>query len=218
MKKTILIAIALVCTLNLKAQQAGTLTDSRDGKTYKITKIGDLTWMAENLNVVTFLNGDTIPEAKTDDAWSTAGEKGKPAWCYYNNKVKNGEKYGRIYNWYAVNDSRGLAPKGWHVSSLGDWGNLEIFLGRDGGSKLKSLTGWDEAGFGNNSTGFNALPGGSRGDDGAFETIKLCAYFWLSTDKEGVFGWDRTLQFNNEIINSSAPNKWCGFSVRCVKD
>jgi len=75
-------------------------------------KIGNQTWSKTNLEVKTFRNGDTIPEAKTDEEWQKAAKEGKPAWCYYKNK----KKYGSIlYNWYAVNDSRQLAPEGYHI-------------------------------------------------------------------------------------------------------
>ena len=69
-------------------------------------------WAAANLNVGTFRNGDSIPEARTHQEWAAAGEAGKPAWCYYNNDPANGLRYGKLYNWYAVNDPRELAPAG----------------------------------------------------------------------------------------------------------
>lgn len=76
--------------------------------------IGNQVWMTKNLNVDKFRNGDPIPEAKTDEEWIKAGENKQPAWCYYENDPANGEKYGKVFNWYAVNDPRGLAPEGWH--------------------------------------------------------------------------------------------------------
>jgi uncharacterized protein (TIGR02145 family) len=110
---------------------------------YKSVKIGSQTWMASNLNVSTFRNGDAIPEAKTEDEWEKAGKEGKPAWCYYDNYPKNGAKYGKLYNWYAVNDPRGLAPVGWHVPSDTEWTSLEDYLGDDEGQKMKSTSGWN---------------------------------------------------------------------------
>ena len=114
---------------------------------YKSVKIGNQTWMAENLNVSTFRNGDPIPEAKTDEEWKRAGENQQPAWCYYENDPKNGQKYGKLYNWYAVNDPRGLAPEGWHVSTNIEWKNLADFQGGrwDAGKKMKSTSGWDNS-------------------------------------------------------------------------
>jgi len=79
---------------------------------FKEVKIGEQIWMAENLNVDTFRDGTKIHEAKTREEWNNIGNMGEPAWCYYDNDRINGEKYGKLYNWYAVNDPRGLAPKG----------------------------------------------------------------------------------------------------------
>ncbi len=112
---------------------------------YKSVKIGTQTWMLENLNVSTFRNGDPIPEAKTDEEWEKAGKEGKPVWCYYDNDPKNGAKYGKLYNWYAVNDPRELAPIGWHVSTDVEWEILHDFLGgwEVAGKKMKSTSGWN---------------------------------------------------------------------------
>ena len=110
---------------------------------FKSVKIGTQTWMAENLNVPTFRNGDLIPEAKTNEEWGKAEKEGKPAWCYYDNDPKNGAKYGKLYNWYAVNDSRGLAPDGWHICTYAEWSTLINHLGDDAGKKMKSTTGWN---------------------------------------------------------------------------
>lgn len=110
---------------------------------FKSVKIGTQIWMTENLNVSTFRNGEPIPEAKTDEEWKAAGTQGKPAWCYYDNDSKNGAKYGKLYNWYAVNDPRGLAPEGWHVPNDEEWETLENYLGDDASKKMKSTSGWD---------------------------------------------------------------------------
>ena len=109
---------------------------------YKSVKIGTQTWMAENFNASTFRNGDPIPEAKTKEDWEQAGKEGKPAWCFYENDPKNGAKYGKLYNWYAVNDPRGLAPVGWHIPTDVEWTTLENYLGDDAGKKMKSTSGW----------------------------------------------------------------------------
>jgi uncharacterized protein (TIGR02145 family) len=110
---------------------------------YKSVKIGTQTWMTENLNVSTFRNGDPILEAKTKEEWEKADKEGKPAWCYYDNDPKNGAIYGKLYNWYAVIDPRGLAPAGWHVPSDPEWTTLGDFLGDDAGKKMKSTSGWN---------------------------------------------------------------------------
>src|SRR5210317_1010044 len=87
----------------------------------KEISIGNQVWMLDNLNVDKFRNGDSIPQAKTDEEWENAGINGQPAWCYYDNNPDNGKRYGKLYNWHAVNDSRGLAPKGWHIPSAQEW-------------------------------------------------------------------------------------------------
>ena len=110
----------------------------------KQVKIGTQTWMGQNLNVDRFRNGDPIPEAKTNEEWQKAIENQQPAWCYYGNSVANGVKYGKLYNWFAVNDSRGLAPSGWHVPTRDEWFVLINYLGgyKVAGTKLKSTSGY----------------------------------------------------------------------------
>ena len=107
--------------------------------------IGNQTWTTKNLDVATFRNGDAIPQAKTDEEWSAAGINEQPAWCYYENDPKNGTKYGKLYNWYAVNDSRGLAPTGYHIPTDEEWTVLSTFLGGEdvAGKKMKSSSGWN---------------------------------------------------------------------------
>ncbi len=116
--------------------------------------IGTQTWEMANLNVITFRNGDTIPEARNNKEWVAAGESGKPAWCYYNNDPALGLKYGKLYNWYAVNDPRGLAPAGWTLAGDADWAKLISYLGGMGaaGSKMKSTSGWIEGNIGTNES------------------------------------------------------------------
>ncbi|MFY7733742.1 MAG: FISUMP domain-containing protein [Bacteroidia bacterium] len=112
---------------------------------YKTVSIGSQVWMTKNLDVETFRNGDPIPHAKTEEEWKKAAENKQPAWCYYDNDPANGAKYGKLYNWYAVNDPRGLAPAGYHVPSDAEWEILENHLGGDevAGKKMKSKSGWE---------------------------------------------------------------------------
>jgi uncharacterized protein (TIGR02145 family) len=99
--------------------------------------------MTTNLNVDKFRNGDPIPQAKSGDEWKAAGENEQPAWCYYRNEPSNDGKYGKLYNWYAVNDSRGLAPEGYHIPTYAEWITFKNLLGNDAGNKMKSTSGWD---------------------------------------------------------------------------
>jgi uncharacterized protein (TIGR02145 family) len=116
--------------------------------------IGSQTWTTKNLDVATFRNGDLIPEAKTDEEWKAAGENKQPAWCYYDNKAANGTKYGKLYNWYAVNDPRGLAPIGYHIPTDEEWTVLSTFLGGEdvAGKKMKSSSGWNSYTTGGSKT------------------------------------------------------------------
>ncbi len=145
--KNLLFVVSLFMVGLLNAQ-TGTLTDSRDGKIYKTVVIGNQTWMAENLNVATFRNGDPIPQVKTIEEWEKASERGKPAWCYYDYDPKNGTKYGKLYNWFAVSDPRGIAPRGWHIPDHLDWIDLEEYLGdaEFAGDKMKNTNGWSSYG------------------------------------------------------------------------
>lgn len=230
---------------------------------FKSVKIGTQIWMTENLNVSTFRNGDAIPEAKTNEEWEQAGQNKQPAWCYYNNDPKNGAKYGKLYNWFAVNDSRGLAPEGWHIPTDYEWTVLTDYLGGGefAGGKLKSKIGWDDyktgglitcpncaswnqeyrkkvacnkckdtrtvsstvnkhSGNGTNSSGFNALPSGSRGD--FFLGIGLSGDWWSSTGNV-------RLNYFHEAYSRSISNLFGdlfrkeksqehGLSVRLIKD
>ncbi|MGP8216570.1 MAG: fibrobacter succinogenes major paralogous domain-containing protein [Bacteroidia bacterium] len=187
---------------------------------FKTVKIGKQVWMAENLNVCTFQNGDTIPEIKVDSLWYKAGFEGKPAWCYYNNDSATGRKYGRLYNWYAVNDKRGLAPKGWHIPSDTEWVVLATYLGgKDScGKKMKSKTEWAENGNGDDSSGFNGLPGGERAKPFNFFLFSKGGFYWSSTEKNSKSSWNRSLSYTGPEIFRANFNKSQGMSIRCIKD
>ena len=183
-------------------------------------KIGSQTWATKNLDVSSFRNGDAIPEAKTALEWTAAGKAGKPAWCYYDNDPANGSTYGKLYNWYAVNDPRGLAPVGWHVPSDEEWTTLTDNLGgkNGAGSQMKSASGWKENGNGSNSSGFAGLPGGYRGNDGTFYNVGDFGSWWSSMENSATFAWSRYLYSNYGLISRLNLNKQNGFSVRCLRD
>jgi uncharacterized protein (TIGR02145 family) len=191
---------------------------------FKTIVIGKQEWMSKNLNVDTFRNGDPIPNAKTNDEWKKAGDRGEPAWCYYDNDPSNGKKYGKLYNWYAVNDPRGLAPEGWKIPSDEEWSRLTDFLGGESvaGTKMKSTDFWadndGELGNGTNESGFSGLPGGGRTNDGSFFYIGEGGYWWSSTESSTSDAWDRDLGYDNGSVGGSSLNKLLGFSVRCLRD
>ncbi len=192
---------------------------------FNAIKIGNQFWAIENLNVDRFRNGDPIPQAKTNDEWKRAGQNKQPAWCYYNNDPKNGESYGKLYNWYAVIDQRGLAPPGWHIPSDAEWTQLTDFLGgySIAGAKMKSISGWNDyrgkSGNGTNSSGFNGLPGGYRDDYCKFVNQGNFGYWWGAPKTDIAYG--QGLFLNDDgllLLYAFNLNKGLGFSVRCVKD
>jgi uncharacterized protein (TIGR02145 family) len=190
--------------------------------------IGDQVWKSTNLDLDTFRNGDLIPHVESDEAWKKAGENQQPAWCYYDNSSEYGEKYGKLYNWFAVNDPRGLAPEGFHIPTDNEWISLTSFLGGEsisgGKMKIKGITFWQAPNVGaTNESGFSALPGGDRGNDGSFTYITGCATFWTATEigtnhacGRYLYNWSGGLQRANGF--NDANKKSSGASVRCVKD
>ena len=174
-------------------------------------------WTTKNLDVDKFRNGDIIPEAKTDEDWKLAGDKGIPAWCYYDNDPENGKKYGKLYNWYAINDPRGLAPDGYHVPNDSEWKAIENLLGKDPGHKLKSKNGWKYPGNGTDLIGFNALPGGYRNDKYIFANITYGAFFWSATEADHFNAWGSFLNYNYGDVSRGRNFKSIGASVRCLR-
>ena len=201
-----------------KTAKTGTKTDAgKKVKNPNAVTIGTQEWAIANLNVSTFRNGDSIPEAKTFKEWVAAGDAGKPAWCYYNNDPVIGKKYGKLYNWFAVNDPRGLAPEGWVIPSDEDWARLTFQLGglQSAGIKIKSTTGWNDGNNGTNDSGFNAFPAGYRVENGAFMNIGNTASWWSSTETKTISAFDRYVALEGKFTGSNSP-KQRGESVRCL--
>ena len=187
----------------------------------KYVKIGSQVWAIENLNVDYFRNGDFIPEAITDEEWEAAGKKKQPAWCYYDNDPVNGKKYGKLYNWYAVNDKRGLAPAGWHVPSDAEWTILSTNLGGEdvASNKMKSSFGWLENKNGSNSSFFSGLPGGCRSINDNFSSVGKVGDWWSTSE----YNWSNAYYmqlgfFYYSYLHTGTSSKDNGFSVRCLKD
>jgi uncharacterized protein (TIGR02145 family) len=199
--------------------QTPTTVKDVDGFEYKIVRVGGQTWMAQNLNVTRFRNGDPIPEATTTDEWIKADKNKTPAWCYFNNDPEYGASYGKLYNWYAVIDERGLAPAKWRIPTEQDWVRMINFLGnkKKASEQLKADFGWREEGYGSNKTGFNALPGGNRSEKGQFLGNGSYGYWWSSQEhgSETAEGFD--MGYRYKLINQFSYRKGHGFSVRCVK-
>lgn len=183
-------------------------------------RIGSQVWMTKNLDVSRYKNGDRIPQVRSGAKWAalTIG-----AWCWYNNDSTNGAVYGKLYNWYAVNDPRGLAPEGWHIPSDPEWATLSAFLGGDevAGGKMKE-TGtihWAAPNAdASNSSGFTGLPGGGR-YNGIFANLTGGGIWWSSTEYDTLNVWYRYLGYGwGNLGRLSDEGKQEGFSVRCLRD
>ena len=204
-----------------------TVTDV-DGNEYRTITVGGKVWMAENLKVTHYRNGNPISYAADSINW-TEGTDGQ--YCYYDHDSSYVDTFGLLYNWYAVSDWRGLAPEGWHVATDDDWKHLEKALGMSSsqtemigwrgtaeGNKLKSTYRWTENGNGTDDIGFTALPGGYI-LDGVFNNLGVDASFWTSDDTSGTeSAWWRDIYYNRSGIRRHAYDKKMGLSVRCVKD
>ncbi len=194
--------------------------NSSDRSNFKTIKIGSQVWMTDNLNVSTFRNGDIINEAKSEKEWEAASNNKQPAWCYYDNDPKNGAKYGKLYNWYAVNDSRGLAPKGFHIPSNAEWDQLSDYLGvyEKAGTKMKSNSDWNNNGNGTNESGFSGLPGGFCFGYGTFTSIGNRGIWWSSSEAGTNDAWVRELVFCYGFFEEISHGNGFGLSVRCLRD
>ena len=186
--------------------------------------IGTQQWMEKNLDVLTYRNGDVIPQVTDTKAWAalTTG-----AWCYFNDDPSGyGSIYGKLYNWYAVNDPRGLAPQGWHIPTDEEWTSLRTKLGGElAGAKMKTTTRWINPtnaykGAGTtNESGFSGLPGICREESGKFFTyIGQVGYWWTASDYSTSNAYYRLLSYDTDNFLKGNENKKRGFSVRCIRD
>ncbi len=210
----------------VKKTATGKFTDSRDGgETYHTVMIGNQNWMAENLQVKTFQNGDAILNVTTEKEWEKAGKENKPAWCYYNFDSSYSD-YGKLYNWYAVNDVRGLAAQGWHIPAENEWAKLIATLGgkKEALIKMRTAKGWSVNTEGSNTSGFGALPGGCCTYGGTFGAITNMGYWWSSTPHSSA-NWGAysfIIVYNTALktwdIETLVMDKFSGYSVRCVQN
>lgn len=191
-----------------------------DGNVYQTIAIGNQVWTKTNLNVSRYRNGDIIPEVTDPTTWQTLTTG---AWCYYQNDTANGPVYGKLYNWYAVNDPRGLAPVGYHIPSDSEWTTLTNYLGgvpvAGGALKESGLVHWNSPNIGaTNSSNFTALPGGRR-ENGFFDTIGNYGFWWSSTDYNNpITAYEFNLYYYLGSTNRNSFAKNYGFSARCVRD
>lgn len=202
---------------SLTPTNEATASTNNSGSHEAVT-VGSQVWMTKNLDVTTYRNGDPIPQVTDLSQWEnlTTG-----AWCYYENDPVNGAVYGKLYNWYAVNDPRGLAPAGWHVPSEAEWATLETFLGGESvaGGKMKSTTGWDSPNMeATNSSGWTGLPGGKLYPNGPFTTVGYRGYWWSSTEYSTGDAWVHYLFNDDAYLQKNNSGKAYGYSVRCIRD
>jgi len=207
--------------------ESDTVTDI-EGNVYKTVKIGSQWWMAENLKTTKYNDGTDIPQVKEYESWRYLAS---PGFCWFENDpdtYKN--KYGALYNWYAVNTGK-LAPKGWHVPTDTEWNTLINYLGgwQVAGGKMKS-TGTIEAGTGvwyapnagaTNESGFSAVPTGGREEGGGFiQQLPYEADWWSSTEADINNALDCLIRYDHTTAGCEPDglDKSCGLSIRCVKD
>jgi uncharacterized protein (TIGR02145 family) len=222
LKKIVLIfCIGLLAFVNVSNNAVAQTKKDEEKTVFKTVKIGTQVWMVLNLNVSKFRNGDLISEAKTEEQWKQAGTAKNPAWCYYENNPEN-EKYGKLYNWYAATDPRGIAPEGWHVPTNANWSTLVKYLGRVdiAGKRLKDTIDWKSNGKGDNRSGFSGLPGGVRLLQGKFSDIGAKGQWWSTSGEVGAGPQVYSLM----LISSSVEARFIklekenGLSIRCIKD
>jgi uncharacterized protein (TIGR02145 family) len=202
-----------------------------DGNIYHTVTIGTQVWMVENLKTTKYRNGDPIPNYTDDNEWRTLLIG---AFCNYDNNSDNCATYGNLYNWYAVEDSRNIAPIGWHVPTDEEWTTLENYVAANlgiSGSVAKALAStiiWTSINTSgaigndltkNNSTGFTALPGGIRSNIGVFNLIRRYGFWWSSTEDNSTNAFCQSMYYGGSNLGDySSGSKENGFSVRCLKD
>ena len=227
MKKLSIIFLLSIFAI-ISCEEATTEPDENDTTEINKISIGNQTWMAENLDVSLYRNGDTIRHCRTQEEWEDANNKQEGAWWYYDNDTTNSVLYGKLYNWYAVNDPRGLAPEGWHVASDEEWKELEMYLGMsqsqadtlgergiDQGAKLAGRADLWKMGilvinpnFG--TSGFNAVP---------YDREGILGQWWTSSEIDSADAWSRRLVYDYTTVTRwNLEHKKATFSVRCVKD
>jgi uncharacterized protein (TIGR02145 family) len=218
MKKTILIFACLAMASMCGIAQA--VTDF-DGNVYDTVVIGGQTWMKENLKTTHYRNGVVIPHVPGNSSWAgiTSGAR-----CYYDNDSATYDPvYGALYNWWAVNNSNGICPAGWHVPTDAEWTEVEVFLGGSmiAGGKMKEAgtLHWLAPNTGaTNSTGFTGLPGGMLNTNFVFSTLYENGLWWTSTWQSPGGAWSRYFWYLFAGVDRNPTPKSIGLSIRCIKD
>lgn len=235
-KLTLIAVMTMIILTACKKDTGPAKISDIDGNEYNTITIGTQVWLKENLKVIHFNNGDEIPNVTSSNEWQALSTG---AYCENENDPANGAKYGRLYNWFAVVDSRKLCPDGWHVPSIEDWEVLRSYLddnsfgyegdGNDIAKSLASASGWmtynGEGTPGNdqsknNKSGFTALPGGYRNYNGAFGIVEHSSYLSSTSVSSTNSTWSQyvLIRYDDAYLKFSEYHKRCGFSVRCLKN
>jgi uncharacterized protein (TIGR02145 family) len=215
-KSYFIFPVYLALCLYINAQ---TITDI-DGNVYNTVTIGTQVWMKENLKTTKFNDFSPIQNVSDSMVWPTLTSS---ACCDFENNPNNSSTYGKLYNWYAVNDPKNICPTGWHIPSDSEWSVLTNYLGGDSvaGAKLKETGNihWLYQNTGaTNSSNFTALPSGDRHYIGAFATLGYYAFWWSSTAYDVANAWKRNANYDNSSVGHSSAKKTYGFSVRCIRN
>lgn len=217
----ILMGVLFILTFSCKKDDNNTNTvKDIDGNVYHTVTIGTQTWMVENLNTTKYRNGDPIPNITDDTEWKnlTSG-----AYCDYINTPDPSGPFGRLYNWFAVNDSRNIAPNGWHIPTDDEWTILTTYLGGEdaAGNKLKEAGSFywgDDNTRATNETGFTALPGGFREPNGTYGAMYVGGWWWSSTEYSDTIAWIRYMHTALLYVVHDYSTKGNGYSIRCLRD
>lgn len=208
-----------------------------EGNNYSTVQIGNQVWMAENLKSTKYQNGEVVPNIKDNAEWRALTSGG---WCDLDNDVNNGLKYGKLYNFYVVQDPRKIAPTGWHVSSDEEWTTLENYIIANGGNSDGTLTShkiakaiaattdwYDVSGYDgivgqyrnqNNKSGFTGLPAGYCDSYGSFSQIVGGWAYWWNSNINPYYPWAWGIEYNSMYCGRSGYSNNEGFSIRCVAD
>ena len=216
-KMRIFLLVLALIRVNLVSAQ--NIVEDIDGNKYSLYLFDDKFWTTKNLEVTRFRNGDIIEQVNTLEEWQRCYENEKPAWCYYENLDVNGKIYGKLYNWYAINDPRGLAPEGWRIPTTAEWSKMKSILKKE--ESIKQITNVadnvkENSVFSDYKKMFSILTGGYRFSDGFFQGKGIIGVFWSTTEFHLVRGESQA-----DLADMAANNfgyKSVGASVRLIKD
>lgn len=204
-----------ICTVELLRVIYTTYDSTVNGSDDPEVNINGQIWKLNNLDTSYYANGDEIPQITDNSEWENTTEG---AWCYYVNSTNNGLIYGKLYNWFAVNDPRGLAPDGWRVPTQADFNTLDSYIGGNYYKIKESGTTHWNTNNGTNETGFTALGAGQRDEFGDFDHLKVRARFWTSEAYDDVLAYYAGLNDNSSSSQGNKIDKNYGYSVRLTKD